>query len=197
MFSLPTMIPSGYDYSDGAIPSMTIPRRMVTLSTLTRPRTRSHWPPSSPCMHRTPVSEYSISRPPPHSAHPYGTPTVLSSYSFSNSSDGAPNSGVALGSSSVFLFSHGLLVRRGIVLGRRRRCKRVVSATPFAAGCDDWLNGDNKNSQVLSAPLACHSCDGRLLESRRRRPARWLGLAIVSADSVFSRYEHYLHRSFS
>ncbi|KDR78015.1 hypothetical protein GALMADRAFT_244986 [Galerina marginata CBS 339.88] len=52
-------------------------------------------------------------------AHPYGTPTVLSSYSFSTTDDGAPNGGVgicsATGGSGGWLCQHRLVAISGMV----------------------------------------------------------------------------------
>jgi hypothetical protein len=48
-------------------------------------------------------------------AHPYGTPTILSSYTFSNYDQGAPNSGEYSFSSSVLIHLISVL-RRGHLL---------------------------------------------------------------------------------
>lgn len=75
-------------------------RRTRYPSTLTRRRTRTHWPPSSPCMSQYPHSFrngssllFCFASP---SAHPYGMPSVLSSYSnFYNTDAGGPNGGTS------------------------------------------------------------------------------------------------------
>lgn len=75
------------------------PPRTPSLSTLIRLRTRTRWLPSSPCMCQYPhlfrilflTTDFLVSP----SAHPYGTPAVLSSYSnFYDINAGGPNGGM-------------------------------------------------------------------------------------------------------
>ncbi|KAF9258750.1 glycoside hydrolase [Marasmius fiardii PR-910] len=68
-------------------------------------------------------------------AHPYGTPTILSSYSFSNIDDGAPNGGVgtcsATGGANGWLCQHRWVAFSGMVGFRN---------TVGTAGITDWVS---------------------------------------------------------
>lgn len=108
--------------------AQTPPCRTQTLSTLTRLRTPTSWRLFSPCNYPHPFRN-SFSWwicPLLYSAHPYGKPTILSSYSnFYDTDAGAPDGGT-IRLPDLFTSSHtdspvSNFSRRGRLLGHRQR----------------------------------------------------------------------------
>jgi hypothetical protein len=98
-------------------------------------------------------------------AHPYGTPTILSSYAFSTYDQGAPSSGEQRILSSVLT--------------------QVVDQNHLRRGHLLWYQRYQRVS--LSASLGCRLRHGRLPEHCRQRIARELGLSGVQPDRFWPR----------